>query len=102
MKRLLLFVLIALAGCTSQVNPTRTAIVGARLGTIESSIVIVEGATIIAAGTQAAVPLPKDALIIDGTNKVIEGIGKIEAGQPATFTLKDSTSIKTMKDGQWQ
>jgi hypothetical protein len=96
---------LMLAACAPQsAGAKRIAIVGAKLEGVEHSIVLVEGMTVIAAGPQASVPLPKDSQIVDGTGKTIEPApgAKIAAGEAANLTLKDASSTRTMKDGQWQ
>jgi hypothetical protein len=104
--------LIALAGCQQSSGPRKIAIVGAKLVDgkggvpIEHSIVIIEGATVVEAGAQTSVPLPKDVEIVDGMNKTIEpapAAQPINAGNPASLVLKSGTGAsRTMKDGQWQ
>jgi hypothetical protein len=97
---------LLLSACSPEGSgPKKIAIVGAKLDSIEHSIVIVEGMSIVAAGPQSSVPLPKDAVIVDGTGKTMEPAAagsKIEIGQTANLILKDATSARTMKDGQWQ
>jgi hypothetical protein len=107
----LLFLLLALSACQTSSDSKKIAIVGAKLidgkggATIEHSILLIEGATIVKAGPQSSVPLPKDAEIVDGMGKTIEPIAGgtiIDAGNPATLQLKSETATRTMKDGQWQ
>lgn len=113
---LLLFVIV-LAGCaaTDPNGKKLTAIVGATLidGTsqpsIERSIVIVEGALIRAAGPQSAVPIPKEAEIVDAAGKVIaSGDHPIAAGQEASFSVFSAAPgghpgafERAMLKGQW-
>ena len=98
-----LLLLLLSAGCQSAPETKKIAIVGARLvdgkAVIEHSIVLIEGATIIKAGSQTSVPLPKDVEIVDGMGKTIEPTSNpINPGQPASLKLDQ----RIMKDGQWQ
>lgn len=102
------FLSLLLGACSSPMDDSnRIAIVGAKLaGTeIENSIVLIEGQTIVKIGPQTSVPLPKNAVIVDGLNKIIEpaagATGPLAAGQPANLILRSGASARNMKDGQW-
>lgn len=84
------------------------AIAGARLEPgggnppIEYSIVIVEDGKFRAVGSQASIPMPKEAEIVDGLHHTIVPDGNpIEAGQPANLILKGPKG-RTMREGKWQ
>ena len=103
--------LLLLAACQPVSDTKKLAIVGAKLidgkggAPIEHSIVLIEGATFVKAGSQSSVPLPKDFEIVDGLGKTMEPIAggmPIDAGNPANLTLKSASATRTMKDGQWQ
>ena len=102
--------LIGLAGCAhpsaEAVRPI--AIAGARLEpgagkpAIEYSIVIVENGKFRAVGEQANVPMPKEAVIVDGLrHTIVADVNPIEPGQPANLTLKGPQG-RVMRDGKWQ
>ena len=100
--------LLTLAGCEPAPGPKKLAIVGAKLidgkggPPIEYSIILIEGSTIIMAGPQMSVRLPKGIETVDGMGKTIEPAGTaIEAGQPANLVMKSPTATRTMKEGQW-
>ena len=103
----LFIALLVLAGCQSVPDTRKIAIVGAKLidgkggSPVEHSIVLIEGATVVKAGEQTSVPLPKDVEIVNGMGKTIQPLtsgATIDAGQPANLKLDQ----RTMKDGQWQ
>ena len=103
--------LLTLIACQPASDSKKLAIVGAKLidgkggAPIEHSIVLIEGATFMKVGPQSSVPLPKDVPIVDGMGKTIQpstGGTAIEAGNPANLILKNDSSTRTMKDGQWQ
>lgn len=107
MRIVFLFAALTLCGCQSAPDTKKIAIVGAKLidgkggAPVEHSIILIEGATIVKAGPQTSVPLPKDAEIVDGMGKTIEPIATgsvIDAGQPATFEF----DRRIMRDGKWQ
>jgi len=97
-----------LAGCTSAKDSGVKAIVGARLErgstpAIEHSVVVIAEGKIRAAGTQAAVPVPKGSEITSGLGMTIEpvpGGEPIEAGRPANLVLKGSKD-RYMRNGEW-
>jgi hypothetical protein len=106
----LLFCLAAfLVGCTSPKDSGVKVIVGARLETganktpIEYSVVVIADGKIRAAGTQAAVPVPKGSEITSGMGMTIEpvpGGDPIEAGRPANLVLR-GTTVRMMRNGEW-
>ncbi|HEY3739340.1 MAG TPA: hypothetical protein VGL53_05825 [Bryobacteraceae bacterium] len=114
MKSLVPILLLALTltACQSSSDePKITAIVGAKLidgkgsTPIDHSIVLIQGKTIVKVGSQALVPLPKDAEVVDGLNQTVEPATQgttIDAGNPANLVLKSDSKTRTMKDGQWQ
>ncbi|HEV1288166.1 MAG TPA: hypothetical protein VNU44_22775 [Bryobacteraceae bacterium] len=101
MKRLLLLSLMALAACTSPDASGVKVIVGAKLGAIDYSVVVIENGKITAAGPQSQVPVPKGSAITRGIGMIIEPDGgSIEPGHPANLILKGSTERK-MHNGEW-
>jgi hypothetical protein len=101
MRKLLVLMAITLAGCTSPDASGVKAIVGAKLGAIDYSVVVIEGGKITAAGPQSAVPVPKGSAITNGIGMTIEPDGdSIEAGHPANLILKGATDRK-MHNGEW-
>lgn len=108
MKKLLVLSALALAGCTSPNESGVKVIVGARLMSpgrepIDYSVVVIENGKITAAGTQAAVPVPKGSAITRGIGMTIEpepGGQPIEAGKPANLILKGTTE-RRMHNGDW-
>jgi len=59
MKKLFALAALALAGCTSPDASGVKAIVGAKLGAIDYSVVVIEDGKITAAGPQSQVPVLK-------------------------------------------
>jgi hypothetical protein len=101
MKRLLLLSLMALAACTSPDASGVKVIVGAKLGAIDYSVVVIENGKITAAGPQSQVPVPKGSEITRGIGMTIEPDGdSIEPGHAANLILKGSTERK-MHNGEW-
>lgn len=101
MKKFLLFAALALAGCTSPDASGVKVIVGAKLGAIDYSVVVIENGKITAAGPQSQVPVPKGSTITRGIGMTIEPDGdSIEPGQPANLILKGSTE-RRMHNGEW-
>jgi hypothetical protein len=100
---------VFLTACTSPQDSGVQVIVGARLESganktpIEYSVVVIADGKIRAAGTEAAVPVPKGSEITRGMGMTIEpvpGGEPIEAGRPANLMLKGSTT-RTMRNGKW-
>jgi hypothetical protein len=90
---------LALAGCTSPSGVK--VIVGAKLGSIDYSVVVIEGGKITAAGPQSQVPVPKGSTITSGIGMTIEPDGdSIEPGHSANLILKGPTTRK-MHNGEW-
>jgi hypothetical protein len=110
MIRYILFCLgLFLTACTSPKDSGVKVIVGARLESganhppIEYSVVVIADGKIRAAGTQAAVPVPKGSEITSGMGMTVEpvpGGEPIEAGRPANLVLKGPTT-KVMRNGEW-
>jgi len=107
MKRLLLIAMLALTACSSPEASGVKAIVGAKLiaapgrEPIDYSVVVIEGGKIIAAGSQAATPVPKGSEITRGIGMTIETDGNpIEAGQAANLILRGAGERK-MRNGDW-
>lgn len=101
MKYLLLLAALALAGCTSPDASGVKVIVGAKLGTIDYSVVVVENGKITAAGPQSQIPVPKGSAITNGIGMTIEPDGdSIAPGRPADLILKGTTDRK-MHNGEW-
>jgi hypothetical protein len=101
--------LVFLTACTSPKDSGVKVIVGARLESgankppIEYSVVVIADGKIRAAGTQAAVPVPKGSEITSGMGMTLEpvpGGEPIEAGRPANLVLKGPTT-KVMRNGEW-
>lgn len=101
MKKLLLLCALTLAGCTSPEASGVKVIVGARLGTIDYSVVIIEGGKITAAGPQSQIPVPKGSEITSGLGMTLEpDPDSIEPGHPANLILKGPTA-RRMHNGEW-
>ncbi len=109
MIRFLVCLAVFLTACTSSKDSGVKVIVGARLESganhppIEYSVVIIADGKIRAAGTQAAVPVPKGSEITSGmgmTIKPVPGGDPVEAGRPANLVLKGPTT-KVMRNGEW-
>jgi hypothetical protein len=101
MRKLLLLILITLAACTSPDASGVKVIVGAKLGAIDYSVVVIENGKITAAGPQSQVPVPKGSVITRGIGMTIEPDGdSIEPGHPANLILKGATERK-MRNGEW-
>jgi hypothetical protein len=101
--RALLLLFVFLAACSAP-DTTLKAIVGARLGSIEHSVVVVENGKIRAVGPQSSTPVPKGGEITSGLGMTLEplpGGSPIEPGQPANLILRGS-SDRVMKGGEWQ
>jgi hypothetical protein len=98
---------LLLVSCAIPSAGPRTAIVGAKLvngpSVIEYSIVLIEDGKFKAVGSQADVPLPKDATIINALGQSVEPLpgARIEVGQPANLLLKGAT-VREMREGQWR
>ena len=109
MKHFVSIMFLLVLGCSAPEHPKIIAIVGASLqnpggGLMEHSVVIVEDGLIVAAGTQAMTPIPKDAEIIDGSGGEIKpfAMETIAPGKPADLTLIKGTRIRVMTKGAWE
>jgi hypothetical protein len=101
MKKLLIAAVLVLAGCTSPDRSGVKVIVGAKLGSIDYSVVVIENGKIAAAGPQSQIPVPKGSEITRGIGMTIEPDGEpVEPGHPANFILKGATERK-MHNGEW-
>lgn len=101
MKKLLVLAALSLAGCTSPDASGVKAIVGAKLGAIDYSVVVIEGGKITALGPQSQVPVPKGSEITRGIGMTIEPDGgTLEPGSAANLILKGATERK-MHNGEW-
>jgi hypothetical protein len=105
MKRLLLAALalaaLTLESCTSPNASGVKVIVGAKLGAIDYSVVVIENGKITAAGPQSRVPVPKGSEITRGIGMTIEPDGdSVEPGHAANLILKGATERK-MHNGEW-
>jgi hypothetical protein len=96
-----LLLTLTLAGCTKPEASGVKVIVGAKLGAIDYSVVIIEGGKITAAGPQSSTPVPKGSAITSGIGMTIEPDGdSIESGHAANLILKGATNRK-MHNGEW-
>lgn len=101
MKKLFALAALALAGCTSPDASGVKVIVGAKLGAIDYSVVVIENGKIAAVGPQSQIPVPKGSEITRGIGMTIEPDGgTIEPGHPANLILKGLTERK-MHNGEW-
>jgi hypothetical protein len=104
MKILSLMALVLfLAACISPQDSGVKVIVGAKLGSIEYSVVVIADGKFRAVGPQASTPVPKGAWITRGLGLTIEplpGGTPIEAGQPADLLLRGAEE-RTMRNGEW-
>ncbi|HTB11151.1 MAG TPA: hypothetical protein VK752_06260 [Bryobacteraceae bacterium] len=101
MKKLLASLALILVGCTSPEASGVKVIVGAKLGAIDYSVVVIENGKITAAGPQSQIPVPKGSAITSGLGMTLEPDGDpIEPGHPANLILKGPTT-KKMHNGEW-
>jgi hypothetical protein len=101
MRKLLLLAAMGVASCTSPDASGVKVIVGAKLGAIDYSVVVIENGKITAAGPQSQIPVPKGSAITRGIGMTIEPDGgPIEPGKPANLILKGPTERK-MHKGEW-
>jgi hypothetical protein len=101
MKKLVVTFALCLAGCTSPSESGVKVIVGAKLGAIDYSVVVIENGKITAAGPQSSTPVPKGSAITSGIGMTIEPDGdSIEPGHAANLILKGATERK-MRNGEW-
>ena len=92
---------IFLTACTSPSASGIKVIVGAKLGAIDYSVVVIENGKITAAGPQSQIPVPKGSEITRGIGMTLEPDGDpIEPGHPANLILKGPTTRK-MHNGEW-
>ncbi|MBV8842064.1 MAG: hypothetical protein JO307_04560 [Bryobacterales bacterium] len=104
MRTLLLLSCAALAACVSPQESGVKVIVGARLGSVDHSVVVISNGKFQAVGPQATTPVPKGAEITGGLGMTIEplaGGGAIEPGQPANLVLKGGANERMMRNGEW-
>ncbi len=101
MKKFLLLCALIFSACTSPTASGVKVIVGAKLGSIDYSVIVIENGKITAAGPQAQIPVPKGSEITRGIGMTIEPDGNsIEPGRPANLILKGATDRK-MHNGEW-
>jgi|SRR6516162_8557664 hypothetical protein len=103
MRKLLLAVCVAvLTACVSPQESGVKVIVGAKLGAVDYSVVVIANGKFQAVGPQATTPVPKGAEITSGLGMTIEPVpgGQIEVGQPANLMLKGGTE-RIMRNGEW-
>ncbi|HEY4361632.1 MAG TPA: hypothetical protein VGN17_11705 [Bryobacteraceae bacterium] len=101
---LLLVFAALLAACINPQESGVKVIVGAKLGAIDYSVVVIADGKFRAVGTQAATPVPKGSETIRGLGMTIEplpGGTPIEPGQPADLILRGDTETRTMHHGDW-
>lgn len=93
---------LALSACVSPQESGVKVIVGAKLGAIDYSVVVIENGKFQAVGPQATTPVPKGAEITSGLGMTIEPAPgeRIEPGQPADLVLKGTTE-RVMRNGEW-
>ena len=95
--------LLMLIACISPQESGVKVIVGARLGNLEYSVVVIADGKFRAVGSQASTPVPKGAEITRGLGMTIEplpGGVPIEPGQPADLILKGDAE-RIMRRGEW-
>ena len=99
---IILFALFFLAGCREPEQARVKAIVGAKLGSMEHSVVVIEGGKIRDVGPQSSTPVPKGAEITSGLGSTLVPAsgGAIEPGKPADLSL-EGASTRTMRAGEW-
>lgn len=89
-----------------------TAILQAGGNPVQDSVIVVDGATIRAAGERKDVPIPQDSERVDVTGKwVVPAVGgRIAPGQPADLFIRNSgpngspaagPPARSMTHGQW-
>ena len=103
MKRFVVFLLLPLAACISPKESGVKVIVGAKLDSLDHSVVVISDGKFEAVGSQSATPVPKGAEIISGMGMTIQqapGGGPIEAGRSADLILKGPTA-RVMRHGEW-
>jgi hypothetical protein len=104
MKQIVLIVLaLLLAGCIHPDESGVKVIVGAKLGNLPYSVVVIADGKFRAAGPQSSTPVPKGSEITSGLGMTIEplpGGTPIQAGQPANLVLKGAAE-RTMRNGEW-
>jgi len=101
MKKLFVMSALFLTACTSPDASGVKVIVGAKLGAIDYSVVVIENGKITAAGPQSQIPVPKGSEITRGIGMTIEPDGgSLEPGSAANLILKGATE-RRMHNGQW-
>jgi hypothetical protein len=96
-----------LAACISPEESGVKVIVGAKLGTIEYSVVVIADGKFRAVGPQSSTPVPKGSEITRGLGMTIEplpGGTPIDVGQPADLILREDRSSgvqRIMQHGEW-
>jgi hypothetical protein len=101
MKKWLLLAVLSLSACTSPESSGVKVIVGAKLGAIDYSVVVIENGKITAVGPQSQVPVPKGSEITNGIGMTLEpDPDPIEPGHAANLILKGPIARK-MHNGEW-
>jgi hypothetical protein len=109
MKKIVLLLMIVLAGCVSPEESGVKVIVGAKLVTspgrppIDYSVIVIEKGKFREVGPESSTPVPKGAELTRGMGMTVEplpGGGPIEPGKPADLILKGSKD-RMMKAGEW-
>ena len=100
MKKWLLLAALSLTACSPQTSGVKV-IVGAKLGVIDYSVVVIENGKITAAGPQSQIPVPKGSAITNGIGMTLQpDPDPIEPGHQANLILKGQTT-KKMHNGEW-
>jgi hypothetical protein len=99
--------LLLLAACISPEESGVKVIVGAKLGSLDYSVVVIADGKFRAVGPQSSTPVPKGSEITRGLGMTIEplpGGTPIEAGRPANFSLRNNLTgeiVRIMQGGEW-
>jgi hypothetical protein len=99
----LVIALLTLIACIGPQESGVKVIVGAKLGNLEYSVVVIADGKFRAVGPQASTPVPKGAEITRGLGMTIEplpGGSPIEPGQSADLILKGDAE-RVMRRGEW-
>jgi hypothetical protein len=109
MKKNLVVITLALllASCVRPEESGVKVIVGAKLGTLDYSVVVIAEGKFRAVGPQSSTPVPKGSEIIRGLGMTVEplpGGTPIEAGRPADLSLRNNLTgniDRIMQHGDW-
>lgn len=103
MKPTVLALALFFAACVRPQDSGVKVIVGAKLGSLEYSVVVIADGKFRAVGPQSSTPVPKGAEITRGLGMTIEPLpagAPIEPGKPADLVLKGA-SERIMRGGEW-